>query len=107
VAIKTMKLTRFDKLQMSKENKEPIFDEQWGRRGWQVKTWGQAFAHLCMHHILAKPDPNCEACKPTIQRRAGLANHTAMKRGRGGRPPEARLTNKQNPRSDYRRHDNG
>jgi len=98
MGITTMKLTRFEKLAMSNDNKEPIYDEQWGRSGWQVKTWGQAFAHLCMHHILAKPDPNCEACKPTIQRRAGLANHTATKRGRGGRPKRY---------SDYRRQDNG
>ena len=105
MAIKTMKLTRFDKLQMSRENKEPIFDEQWGRRGWQVKTWGQAFAHLCMHHILNKPDPNCEACKFTIQRRAGLGQESANRK-LGGRFTNAQLANKKRY-SDYRRHDDG
>lgn len=100
-----MKLTRFEKLAMGKENKDPIFDEQWQRRGWEVKTWGNAFAHLCMHHILAKPNPNCEACKPTIQRRAGLAEQTAMRRGRGGRWTKAQHANKKRF-SDYRRQHN-
>ena len=100
-----MKLTRFDKLAMSKENKELIYDDQWARGGWQVKTWGNAFAHLCMHHILAKPDPNCEACQPTIQRRAGLAKESALRRGRGGRFKKAQAANKKRF-SDYRRNSN-
>lgn len=106
MAIKTMKLTRFDKLQMSNEHKVPIHDEQWARSGWEVKTWGKAFAHLCMHHLVGKPDPNCEACQPTIQRRSGLDAQTAMRRGRGGRFTKAQAANKKRF-SDYRRNQNG
>jgi len=104
MGIKFMKLTRFEKLAMDKSSKEPIYDEQWGRRGWQVKTWGNAFAHLCLHHILAKPNPDCEACQPTIQRRAGL-DRDAAKRKLGGRFPNAQLANKTRY-SDYRRNSN-